>query len=72
LILSGFRLINNYLCDVIIDNNYRGKCVGKKLVEFIINSNKLKGLRGIIATKDAHGLYEKYGFVKSENLFMFK
>jgi len=27
---------------------------------------------GILATMDAHGLYQKYGFVKDEKTFMYR
>ncbi len=59
-----------WLCDVIIDGEHRGRGLGKKLVEFIVNSEELKGLRGILRTKDAHGLYEQYGFIKDGDHFM--
>lgn len=59
-----------WLCDVIIDEEYRGHGLGKKLVEYIANSEELRGLRGILRTKDAHGLYEQYGYVKDGEHFM--
>jgi GNAT superfamily N-acetyltransferase len=76
----GFaRIVTDYcvmywLCDVIIDEGHRGKGLGKKLVETIINHEEFKNLRGILGTSDAHGLYEKYGFVKppNPNMFMVK
>lgn len=51
-----------YLCDVIVDEAYRGKGIGKKMVRSIVESEDLRGLTGYLATDDAHGLYEKYGF----------
>jgi GNAT superfamily N-acetyltransferase len=59
-----------YLCDVFIDEDYRGKMLGKKLVETIMSDAKFKGLFGILGTLDAHGLYEQYGFEKDNNRFM--
>ena len=59
-----------WLCDVVIDEEYRGKSIGKKLVETIINSEELKKLSGFLGTADAHGLYEQYGFVKNADRFM--
>lgn len=59
-----------WLCDVVIDEDHRGEGIGKRLAETIINSNQLKGLLGILCTKDAHGLYEKYGFKKEAEAFM--
>jgi GNAT superfamily N-acetyltransferase len=53
-----------YLCDVFIDETYRGQRLSKWLMETILNYDGLKGLRRfMLATKDAHGLYEQFGFV---------
>ncbi len=52
-----------YLMDVYILDEYQGNGLGKQLMSYIINYPSLQGLRRImLATKDAHGLYEKYGF----------
>jgi N-acetylglutamate synthase-like GNAT family acetyltransferase len=60
-----------YLCDVIVDEKFRGKGLGKKLIEIITNMKELEGLSGILATRDAQKLYEKYGFIGApENLYM--
>jgi GNAT superfamily N-acetyltransferase len=61
-----------WLCDVIIDEKHRGRGLGKALVEYIVNSDELAGLRGILATKDAHGLYEQYGFARNADNYMAK
>lgn len=59
-----------YLCDVFIDEQYRGQGIGKKLVETIINSEALQGINGLLGTKDAHSLYESYGFNRVADRFM--
>jgi Methylase of polypeptide chain release factors len=59
-----------WLCDVIIDEEHRGKGLGKKLVGAISNATELIGLRGILRTRDAHGLYEQHGYVKDGDHFM--
>ncbi|KAA8787105.1 GNAT family N-acetyltransferase [Paenibacillus amylolyticus] len=59
-----------YLCDVYIDEDYRGRGIGKKLIESITTSDKYKNLSGILRTKDAHGLYEEYQFVKDNDKYM--
>lgn len=52
-----------YLADVFILEEYRGKGLSKWLMHEIINHPDLQGLRRImLATKDAHGLYEQFGF----------
>jgi GNAT superfamily N-acetyltransferase len=61
-----------WICDIIIDKDYRGKNLGKKIMEKIMATKEFEGLLGILATKDAHGLYEQYGFVKEPVKFMMK
>ena len=66
--LIGFaRVISDdattyYLCDVIIDPAYRGRGFGKALVSHIVSLPEYAGLRGLLLTKDVHGLYEQFGF----------
>lgn len=61
-----------YLCDVIVDKDHRGKGVGKVLMEAVANDKRLKGQLGILVTRDAHGLYEKYGYVRDGDRFMIR
>lgn len=52
-----------YLCDVFIDEDYRGRGISKWLMSVIMDYPDLQGLRRfMLATKDAHGLYRQYGF----------
>jgi GNAT superfamily N-acetyltransferase len=51
-----------WLCDVFILEEYRGRDLGKWLIECVTNHPDLQGLLGVLATRDAQGLYEKYGF----------
>ncbi len=52
-----------YLADVFIIEEYRGKGLSKWLMECIVKHPDIKELRAwMLATKDAHGLYEKFGF----------
>jgi GNAT superfamily N-acetyltransferase len=62
-----------YLADVFIDERYRNKRLSRYLMEFIFSMEELKGFRRmILATRDAHGLYAKFGFtlLKSPEKFM--
>lgn len=62
-----------YLSDVYIKNEHQGLGLGKLLISMILDSESLQGLRRIIlATKDAHGLYEQFGFsaLKHPEMFM--
>ncbi len=57
-----------YLADVFILEQYRGMGLGKWLMEEIMIHEELQGLRGwMLGTKDAHGLYEQFGFKRLEN-----
>ena len=52
-----------YLADVFIVEEYRGNGLSKWLMECIINHPDVKDLRTwMLATRDAHGLYKKFGF----------
>lgn len=52
-----------YIGDVFIINEYRGRGLSKWLMETIVAHPDLQGLRRwVLATRDAHGLYEKTGF----------
>lgn len=74
----GFgRVITDYstmfwICDIIIHHKHRNQGLGKILVKCISQNEELSGLLGVLATKDAHGLYEQYGFNKESNKFMMK
>ena len=52
-----------YLCDVFIHEDYRGNGLGKWLMESILEHPGLKSIRRwLLATDDAHGLYQQFGF----------
>lgn len=55
-----------WLCDVVIDINYRKQGLGKQLIKTILSNPKLSGVTIRLATKDAHSLYEQYGFSREE------
>lgn len=63
-----------YLCDVYIEEEYRGQGLSKWLLECILSYPSLKNIKSIhLATRDAHELYRKYGFTevpKPENLMV--
>jgi predicted N-acetyltransferase YhbS len=52
-----------YLCDVYVLEEHRGKGLSKWLIQTLLDHPDLAGLRRfVLATRDAHGLYARYGF----------
>ena len=51
-----------WLADGVVAEEHKGQGLGKWLVESVTEHTLLKGLKGFLVTKDAHGLYEQYGF----------
>jgi len=52
-----------YLCDVYVLEEFRGKGLGTWLIEVVLRHPDLEGLRRFsLVTRDAHRLYEKFGF----------
>lgn len=52
-----------YVADVFILESHRGRGLSKRLMEAIVSHPDLCGLRRwSLVTRDAHGLYSKFGF----------
>lgn len=52
-----------YLADVFVLGSHRGRGLSKLLMQTIVAHPELQGLRRwVLATRDAHGLYARYGF----------
>ncbi|MEO6333686.1 MAG: GNAT family N-acetyltransferase [Pyrinomonadaceae bacterium] len=52
-----------YLGDVFVLTDFRGRGLSKRLMEAVIAHPELQGLRRwLLATRDAHGLYEHFEF----------
>jgi GNAT superfamily N-acetyltransferase len=67
----GFaRIVTDYatfawVADVFVVPEHRGRGLSKWLMEVIIVHPKLQGFRRwVLSTKDAHRLYEQFGFIK--------
>jgi GNAT superfamily N-acetyltransferase len=53
-----------WLADVFVLPEYRGQGLSKWLMEIILGHPRLQGFRRwVLATKDAHTLYERFGFI---------
>lgn len=71
-VVSDFATVA-YLGDVFVLQAYRGRGLSKFLMECIMQHPALQGLRRwILLTRDAHGLYKKFGFtpLKSAERYM--
>lgn len=52
-----------YLADVFVAEGFRGRGLSRWLLACILAHPDLQGLRRfLLATRDAHGLYQKFGF----------
>jgi GNAT superfamily N-acetyltransferase len=67
----GFaRVVTDYatfawIADVFVLPEHRGRGLSKRLMEVMLAHPRLQGFRRwVLSTKDAHGLYERFGFIK--------
>lgn len=67
--LAGFaRVVTDratfaWLCDVFVLPEHRGRGVSRRLMEAVMAHPDLASFRNfLLATRDAHGLYAKFGF----------
>ncbi len=72
--LVGYaRVVTDYctfawICDVIVDEDWRGQGVGKALMDHLFSHESLATCRRfLLTTKDAHELYRRYGFEEAES-----
>jgi ribosomal protein S18 acetylase RimI-like enzyme len=62
------RATFTYLCDVIIAPAHRGQGLGKWLVQKLLEHPHCQTTTQCLRTVDAHGLYERFGFERTEYL----
>ena len=60
------RITFSWVCDVFITDSYRKHGLGKWLMACVVEHPDVKRTFSVLGTKDAHGLYEKYGFARTE------
>ncbi len=54
-----------YLCDVFVQEDYRGQGLSKWLLSCVMSHPDLQSIRRwILLTRDAHGLYRQFGFTE--------
>jgi GNAT superfamily N-acetyltransferase len=66
-VVSDFATVA-YLGDVFVLESHRGRGLSKWMMECIVQHPALQGLRRwILLTRDAHELYQKFGFAPLKN-----
>jgi GNAT superfamily N-acetyltransferase len=56
-----------YLKDVFVLEEHRGRCLGKQMLQILFDLDWVRSLRVIkLATRDAHTLYGRYGFLPAK------
>ena len=55
-----------WLCDIIILPEHQRKGLGTWMVKCLLDHPQLQTITHVLRTKDAHGLYEKFGFRRAE------
>lgn len=65
------RVVTDYavfawIADVIVNPHHRGRGLGKEMLQFIQDHPDIPSTRQVLQTRDAHTLYERYGFVRKE------
>lgn len=59
-----------WICDVFVLAHARGRGVGKALIAAAVTHPSVSCVRRVmLATEDAHGLYEQFGFRKPDDMY---
>jgi GNAT superfamily N-acetyltransferase len=66
------RATFTWICDVIVSEAYRGQGLGKWLMACAVEHPALQDTHMMLGTRDAHGLYEQYGFVRKDSMIRIK
>ena len=56
----------SWICDVFIDDAYRKNGLGTWLMSCVTAHPHTVASKSVLGTRDAHGLYEKFGYVRTE------
>jgi len=60
----------SHLCDVYVLADYRGRGLGVELVREAVDNGPHARLNWTLATEDAHGLYQRFGFTSPSERVM--
>lgn len=56
-----------YLADIYVLPPHRGRGLGKRLIEVMVDRGPGRDFRWLLHTADAHGLYEQFGFAAPDH-----
>jgi GNAT superfamily N-acetyltransferase len=59
-----------YLSDVYVEPTYRGRGLGRWLVQTMLDHPDVDNVRWLLNTDDAHGLYREFGFLPGDGTVM--
>jgi GNAT superfamily N-acetyltransferase len=55
-----------WICDVVIHPDHRGAGLGKWMMKCALEHPHIRDMQQVLRTRDAHGLYEGFGFNRGE------
>jgi GNAT superfamily N-acetyltransferase len=58
----------SWIADIVVGPQFRCRGLGKWMIECIATHPAIRNTQMVLQTRDAHGLYEKYGFSRSPAL----
>jgi len=58
----------SWIADIVVEPQYRSIGLGKWMMECVSTHPAIKNTQMVLQTRDAHALYEKYGFTKNPAL----
>ena len=69
-VLFGYCAVLPYICDVVVDADFRHRGVGAFLLKAITAEDTYRSLLGMLITEEAEQFYEPFGFRKDPICFM--
>jgi GNAT superfamily N-acetyltransferase len=66
-VVSDFTVFS-WVADIVIDTPHRGRGLGKWMMACIAEHPSIKHTQMVLQTRDAHALYERYGFSRNPAL----
>jgi GNAT superfamily N-acetyltransferase len=66
-VVSDFTVFS-WVADIVVDTPYRGRGLGKWMMACIAEHPSIKHTQMVLQTRDAHALYERYGFSRNPAL----